>query len=57
MTPYFKALLAFMFVFSIAGIMFDGLRSSQGAVVTMLLSGGAALALWFLSTRNKDKNN
>lgn len=51
MSPYFKALLVYMFVFSIAGIMFDGLDTGTGAGITVLLSTLAAAIVWFLSSR------
>ena len=33
MSPYFNGLLAFMFVFLIGNLMFDGFSSTTGAVI------------------------
>lgn len=51
MSSYFKAILAYMFVFSIAGIMFDGLNTGKGARMTIILSTLAAAIVWFMSSR------
>ncbi len=53
MTPYFKSILAFMFIFVIVGIMFDGLNTPTGTGVTIFISILVAIAVWLISTRIK----
>ncbi|MDK4301823.1 MULTISPECIES: hypothetical protein [Corynebacterium] len=48
MTRYFTALIAFMVVLSIAGIMFDGIDSKQGIAITIIVSLASAAVIYWL---------
>ncbi len=48
MTRYFTALMTFMVVWLIVGIMFDGFDSNQGAAVTVIISVAAAGLVYLL---------
>lgn len=48
MTRYFAALMAFMGVLAIAGIMFDGIDSKQGIAITVIVSLASAVAIYLL---------
>ncbi|MDD7581957.1 hypothetical protein ACEE23_04645 [Corynebacterium sp. 32222D000AT] len=51
MTPYFNALLAFMLVFSIGGVTFDGFASVERSVVLVAVSYAAAMGVYVLTKR------
>lgn len=48
MTRYFTALIVFMAVLSIAGIMFDGIDSKQGIAITVIVSLASAAVIYWL---------
>ncbi|GAA1473179.1 hypothetical protein P4N68_09445 [Corynebacterium felinum] len=54
MSAYFKAVIVYMFVFSICAIMFDGLDTVGGTTATIVLSMLSALVTWFVSSREGD---
>lgn len=55
-TRYFTALITFMFALVIAGLMFDGFDSKQGATAAVILALAAGIAAYMLAPKNnKDK--
>ncbi|MDO4631624.1 MAG: hypothetical protein Q4A82_04975 [Corynebacterium sp.] len=54
MSPYFKALLVFMVVFCITGLVFDGLESTSGIMTVTFFSLVAACSAYIISGRSTD---
>ncbi|MBV7282281.1 hypothetical protein [Corynebacterium sp. TAE3-ERU30] len=53
MSRYFTALLTFMFVLVIVGLMFDGFESQQGIVMTVIFSLVGAGAAYMLVSKSR----
>ncbi len=55
MSREFAALLAFMFAFVIGGVMFDGLDSTRGIIVTIIASIVVAGIAYAITPRSQKK--
>lgn len=48
MTRYFTALIVYMIVFSIVGIMFDGFDSKSSTTITVIIASSATFGVYLL---------